>query len=209
MFRRFFDTLFQTGTGCNGSDGGHGELHAVTIWWILSHTHTQGQHTPPQCTERGKRTDRLWRTTFDPCTIHLLACPGALGRWDTFQGLYIYIFLYIYNIYIYQHVTLGFGRVYIYIYIYIYIYRSIYLSVDLPRYMYIDLYIWKRERERERGDRLSMHVLQHVVQILWGKIKCRRTISVFPMCLRMVHRMSRKHGLPPYSKAFSNDRFCQ
>ena len=146
MFRRFFDTLFQTGTGCNGSHGGHGELHAVTIWWILSHTHTQGQHTPPQCTERGKRTDRLWRTTFDPCTIHLLACPGALGRWDTFQGcIYIYIYIYLY-IYIYQHVTLGFGRVYIYIYIY----RSI-LSVDLP--IYISIYISEREKEREREER--------------------------------------------------------
>ena len=192
MFRRFFDALFQTGTGCNGSDGGHGELHAVTIWWILSHTHTQGQHTPPQCTERGKRTDRLWRTTFDPCTIHLLACPGALGRWDTFQGWYIYISTC--NTWIWTC-----------IHIYIYIDLSIYLSI----YLYTSIYISEREKERERGERLSMHVLQHVVQILWGKIKCRRTISVFPMCLRMVHRMSRKHGLPPYSKAFSNDRFCQ
>ena len=204
MFRKFFDTLFQTGTGCNGSHGGHGELHAVTIWWILSHTHTQGQHTPPQCTERGKRTDRLCRTTFDPCTIHLLACPGALGRWDTFQGLYIYIYIFIY-LYIYIYISTCNTWIWTCIHIYISIYWSIYLSVYLPIYMYIDLYIWKRERE----ERLSMHVLQHVVQILWGKIKCRRTISVFPMCLRMVHRMSRKRGLPPYSKAFSNDRFCQ
>ena len=49
--------------------------------------------------------------------------------------------------------------------IHIYIYISTYL---ICRSTYIHVYrsIYLKERKRERGERLSMHVLQHVVQIL-------------------------------------------
>ena len=73
------------------------------------------QHTLPQHTG-GKRTATCHRTAFEPCTIHLLACSGALGRWDTLPECYkrccthvyrylmvsIYVGVWIY--YIFQHV---------------------------------------------------------------------------------------------------------
>ena len=73
------------------------------------------QHTLPQHTG-GKRTATCHRTAFEPCTIHLLACSGALGRWDTLPECYkrccthvyrylmvsIYVGFWIY--YIFQHV---------------------------------------------------------------------------------------------------------